>query len=237
MRKHVRMGVKVLVLAPSNVAVDRITLKIKEAGLSVVRVWNTAWASPEVEGTTFESWMEYMFWGTILHYILLRPFWQQGLSREEKRNFIVSTQLSRKHTWLPIPESVRTPVVYVPIKQNINQTLSSTTCQCTRRDTNCFATYATSKLIIRDTWMFICAPIPESVRICNICNYKAKYIGTLISTWLKFTQSIESISLFLKIFYAEKQCSRQFWNAVEREPVRLESSILPRAKRASSETT
>ena len=33
----------------------------------------------------------------------------------------------------------------------------------------------------------------------------------------------------------EKQCSRQFWNAVERKPVKLESSILPRAKRASSE--
>ena len=37
--------------------------------------------------------------------------------------------------------------------------------------------------------------------------------------------------------YGKKQCSRQFWNAVEREPVKLESSILPRAKRASSETT
>ena len=35
---------------------------------------------------------------------------------------------------------------------------------------------------------------------------------------------------FLKFFYAEKQCGRQFWNAVEREPVKLESSILPRAK-------
>ena len=41
---------------------------------------------------------------------------------------------------------------------------------------------------------------------------------------------------FLKFFYAEKQCGRQLWDAVEREPVRLESSILPRAKRASSET-
>ena len=37
--------------------------------------------------------------------------------------------------------------------------------------------------------------------------------------------------------YGKKQCSRQFWNAVERQPVKLESSILPRAKRASSETT
>ena len=47
----------------------------------------------------------------------------------------------------------------------------------------------------------------------------------------------KSIFFFLKFFYAEKQCGRQFWNAVEREPVKLESSILPRAKRASSETT
>ena len=36
--------------------------------------------------------------------------------------------------------------------------------------------------------------------------------------------------------WKKKQCSRQFWNAVEREPVKLETSILPRAKRASSET-
>ena len=28
-----------------------------------------------------------------------------------------------------------------------------------------------------------------------------------------------SIFFFLKFFYAEKQCGRQFWNAVEREPV------------------
>ena len=46
-----------------------------------------------------------------------------------------------------------------------------------------------------------------------------------------------TIFFFSKFFYAEKQCSRQFWNAVEREPVKLESSILPGAKGASSETT
>ena len=37
---------------------------------------------------------------------------------------------------------------------------------------------------------------------------------------------------FLKIFYAEKQCGRQFWNAVEREPV--ETRVLnPTASEAS----
>ena len=44
----------------------------------------------------------------------------------------------------------------------------------------------------------------------------------------------KQILFFLKFFYAEKQCSRQFWNAIEREPVRLESSILARAKRATN---
>ena len=41
--------------------------------------------------------------------------------------------------------------------------------------------------------------------------------------------------MFLKFFYAEKQCSRQFWNAVEREPLKLEFSILLRAKRATNQ--
>ena len=37
---------------------------------------------------------------------------------------------------------------------------------------------------------------------------------------------------FLKFFYAEKQCGRQFWNAVEREPV--ETRVLnPSASEAS----
>ena len=37
---------------------------------------------------------------------------------------------------------------------------------------------------------------------------------------------------FLKFFYAEKQCGRQFWNAVEREPV--ETRVLnPTASEAS----
>ena len=37
---------------------------------------------------------------------------------------------------------------------------------------------------------------------------------------------------FLKFFYAEKQCGRQFWNAVERKPV--ETRVLnPTASEAS----
>ena len=40
------------------------------------------------------------------------------------------------------------------------------------------------------------------------------------------------IFFFLKLFYAEKQCDRQFWNAVEREPV--ETRVLnPTASEAS----
>ena len=41
-----------------------------------------------------------------------------------------------------------------------------------------------------------------------------------------------TIFFFLKFFYAEKQCGRQFWNAVEREPV--ETRVLnPTASEAS----
>ena len=41
-----------------------------------------------------------------------------------------------------------------------------------------------------------------------------------------------SIFFFLKFFYAEKQCGRQFWNAVDREPV--ETRVLnPTASEAS----
>ena len=41
-----------------------------------------------------------------------------------------------------------------------------------------------------------------------------------------------SIFFFLKFFYAKKQCGRQFWNAVEREPV--ETRVLnPTASEAS----
>ena len=43
---------------------------------------------------------------------------------------------------------------------------------------------------------------------------------------------IFSIFFFLKFFYVEKQCGRQFWNAVEREPV--ETRVLnPTASEAS----
>ena len=43
---------------------------------------------------------------------------------------------------------------------------------------------------------------------------------------------IFSIFFFLKFFYAEKQCGRQFWNAFEREPV--ETRVLnPTASEAS----
>ena len=35
----------------------------------------------------------------------------------------------------------------------------------------------------------------------------------------KFYFTFFSLFFFLKFFYAEKQCGRQFWNAIEREPV------------------
>ena len=59
-RQHVRMGVKVLVLAPSNIAVDVMTLKLQEAGLTVVRIGNTACTAPELKWLTIESWVEEM---------------------------------------------------------------------------------------------------------------------------------------------------------------------------------
>ena len=49
-----------------------------------------------------------------------------------------------------------------------------------------------------------------------------------------YLQKNEAIFFFSKFFYAEKHFCRQFWNAVECEPVKLESSILLRAKWASS---
>ena len=41
-----------------------------------------------------------------------------------------------------------------------------------------------------------------------------------------------SIYFFLQFFYAEKQCGRQFWNAVEREPVETRA-LNPTASEAS----
>ena len=74
---------------------------------------------------------------------------------------------------------------------------------------------------------FVCMEsiLPRASEASQLRNRKISYRKT------------KQIFFFSKFFYAEKQCSRQFWNAVEREPVILESSILPRAKRASSETT
>ena len=45
-------------------------------------------------------------------------------------------------------------------------------------------------------------------------------------------QNVDTFFFFFSIFFAEKQCGRQFWNAVERKPV--ETRVLnPTASEAS----
>ena len=87
------------------------------------------------------------------------------------------------------------------------------------------------------TWPVLESDMPPPIGVQTECRETKCRTDKMSTDKMPNRQNVDnffffSTFFFLKFFYAENQCGRQFWNAVEREPV--ETRVLnPTASEAS----